>query len=254
MDAFRQIFNDFLRHHLDRRGRGAASGPLEDLRARVPIARGYGSLRGTPVDRYYIERYLGDSAQAIRGRVLEIGDDSYTHALGGNRVTESDILHYDESNPAATFVGDLSRADHIPSESFDCIILTQTLHLIYDIQAALGHVHRLLRPGGALLATFPGISQISDQNWGGTWCWGWSRGQAEALLADAFPGGRVTVRTLGNRYSAVAFLQGMVVEEIPAAHLDRDGEGFAFLLAATAIREGDPSLASPAETPGREGG
>ncbi|MEJ7654283.1 MAG: methyltransferase domain-containing protein [Chloroflexia bacterium] len=47
--------------------------------------------------------------------------------------------------PEATFVADLADADHIPSDAFDCIILTQTLHLIYDA-AAIATFRRILKP------------------------------------------------------------------------------------------------------------
>jgi len=206
------------------------------VRATVPIARAYGFDRGRPVDRFFIERYVTANAHYIRGRVLEIGDDAYTMTYGGERVQRSDILHFDAANPKATLVGDLSRAEHLPDAAFDCMIVTQTLHLIYDIRAALAHVHRLLRPGGALLATFPGISQISDEDWGPTWCWGWSRGQAQELLEAAFPGGRVAVEALGNRFVAVAFLQGLVADELPPERLAAPDDQVAFLLGAVAIR------------------
>src|SRR6185503_10982321 len=49
-----------------------------NLRRLTPISRVFGFDRGTPVDRYYIENFLADNASDIRGRVLEVGDDSYT--------------------------------------------------------------------------------------------------------------------------------------------------------------------------------
>ena len=46
---------------------------------------------------------------------------------------------------------------------YDCIIFTQTLQCIYDFRAALKTLYRiLLRPGGVLLVTIPGVAlQIS---------------------------------------------------------------------------------------------
>lgn len=239
MNTLLPAFTDYLRYRSRRRSGPDGKNPLGSLRATVPIARAYGFDRGKPVDRFFIEHYLSANAHRIRGRVLEIGDNAYTMAYGGERVESSEILHFDAANPKATWVGDLSRADHIPDAAFDCMIITQTLHLIYDIRAALGHVHRLLRPGGALLATFPGISQISDEDWGPTWCWGWSRGQATELLVAAFPGGHVTVEQLGNRFAAVAFLQGLVVDELPAECLAAPDGEIAFLLGAVAVRAVD---------------
>ena len=84
----------------------------------TPFSREFGFDRGTPVDRFYIERFLSCCDADIRDRVLEIGDNSYTKRFGGNRVTRSDVLHVQEGNPQATFIGDLSSAEHIPVRCF----------------------------------------------------------------------------------------------------------------------------------------
>ncbi|HKN87045.1 MAG TPA: methyltransferase domain-containing protein, partial [Nitrospiraceae bacterium] len=128
------------------------------LRRVLPISRTYGFDRGQPIDRYYIERFLARHADDIRGRVLEIADDAYTRRFGGRRVTTSDVLHVVEGNPHATIVADLTNAGHLPSEQYDCVILTQVLSVIYDVRAALRTVYRLLKPGGTLLATTPGVA------------------------------------------------------------------------------------------------
>src|SRR5262249_27189682 len=132
-----------------------APGNIEfgDLRRTSPISRVFGFDRGRPVDRYYIEGFLARNAECVRGRVLEIGDDSYTRSFGADRVIRRDVLSVVDTNPRATIIGDLSNAPHIASNTFDCIILTQTLHLIYDVRAALATLHRILKPGGVLLAT-----------------------------------------------------------------------------------------------------
>ena len=227
---------DYLAYRRRRTTGPGGDNPLAQLRATVPITRAFGFDRGKPVDRLFVERYLEAKADLIQGRVLEIGDNEYTLTHGGARVTQSDILHFDARNPKATFIGDLSDCAHIPDAIFDCIILTQTLHLIYDIRAALANVHRLLVPGGALIATFPGISQISDEDWGPSWCWGWSRGQAQSLLESSFPLGHIEVEALGNRFAAAAFLYGLIVEELEQDRLLAAEGACAFIIGATARR------------------
>ena len=94
-----------------------------DLRRLRPISREFGYDRGLPVDRHYIEAFLARRADDIHGRVMEIGDSTYTRRFGGARVTQHDVLHV---NPVAeaTFVGDLTCAGHLPSDAFDCVVLT----------------------------------------------------------------------------------------------------------------------------------
>jgi GT2 family glycosyltransferase/SAM-dependent methyltransferase len=190
------------------------------LRRVTPISREFGFDRGLPIDRYYIEQFLSVHAVDIRNRVLEIGDDTYMRRFGGSRITKSDVLHVSEGNPQATLVGDLTCAGHIPSDSFDCIILTQTLHLIYDTRAALRTLYRILKPGGVLLATFPGISQLSQDRWRETWYWGFTRLSARRLFEEIFPATHVSVDVSGNVLAASAFLYGLAAGELRHQELD----------------------------------
>src|SRR5262249_33301799 len=121
----------------------------------------FGYDRGTPIDRYYIERVMEQNSSEIKGRVLEIKDDTYTRRFGGTRVVQGDVIDIIAENPRATIIADLRDAPQISSDTFDCVIVTQTLHLIYETQCAVQTLHRILKSGGILLATVPGISQIA---------------------------------------------------------------------------------------------
>src|SRR5215217_8095737 len=75
------------KHGLQWPRRGSVS--LGDLRRVTPISAKFGLERGRPIDRYYIERFLQESAPHIRGRCLELGDAYYTKTLGGAHVTQA---------------------------------------------------------------------------------------------------------------------------------------------------------------------
>ena len=166
-----------LRHIQEQRHRWSRRPPIGWIRFGSlggvhPIDPDFGCRWGQPIDRYYIERFLEQHASDIHGHVLEVADNGYTDRLGGPRVSRSDVLHYVRGNPKATIVADLTDAREIPSDSFDCIILTQTLQFIFDFRAATKTLHRILKPGGALLVTCNGISQISRhdmEQWGEYW-------------------------------------------------------------------------------------
>src|SRR5215217_1849063 len=132
------------------------------LRRLSPVSRDWGFDRGQPIDRYYIDQFLSSHANDVRGRVLEIDNNAYTRAFGGDRVTQSDVLHISDWNPGVTMVGDLTQLE-IDSQLFDCVIVTQTLQLIYDYRAALRTIHRILRPGGVALVTLPAINKSRDE-------------------------------------------------------------------------------------------
>jgi SAM-dependent methyltransferase len=193
---------------------------LGDLRRVTPIDPNWGYERGTPIDRVYVERFIGLHASDIRGRVLEIAAPDYTSKFG--RVVERvDILMAKEGNPEATIIADLANAPHIPDDSFDCAIVTQTLQFIYDVKAALATLHRILVPGGVLLATAPGltkISRIEDEEFGEWWHY---TGRSLRHLADeAFPGGEIEVRTYGNVLSAAGFLYGLAESDLRPGELE----------------------------------
>jgi SAM-dependent methyltransferase len=210
---------------------------LGDLRRVTPIDSEFGGGRGKPVDRHYIEDFLARHAGDIRGRVLEVGEDIYTRRYGGGSVTQSDILHADQSNPRATLIGDLAEGGELPDESFDCFICTQTLTYIYEVQRAAATIHRMLKPGGVLLATVPGISQTSPYDrdrWGEYW-----RFTAQSLgrlLGESFGSGRVEVEGYGNVLASTAFLQGLCVDDLRKDELDHRDQRYQMLVAGRAVK------------------
>lgn len=209
-----------------------------DLRRTNPISRQYGFDRGGPVDRYYIEKFLQRHSQVITGRVMEVGDNEYTLRYGGDRVEKSDILHVHAKNPKATFIGDLTNADHLPSNSFNCIVLTQTLHLIYDYKKALGTCLRILKPGGSLLLTVPGISQIEDGEWGKDWLWSFTERSMELIFRETFPEAEITIEKYGNVLAACAFLYGIGAQEITPKELDGIDPLYQVVIAVKATKKG----------------
>lgn len=206
------------------------------LRRVTPISQHFGYDRGLPVDRYYIEKFLSQHSSDVQGRVLEIGDDSYTRQFGGDRVTTRDVLHVHADNPIATFVGDLTHAEQLPSNAFDCFVLTQTLHLVYDFHSALQTIYRILKPGGVVLATVPGISQISVDEWADYWCWAFTALSARQMFEEVFPADCIQVETHGNVLAATAFLQGLAYQELKQQELDFHDRQYQLLITIRAVK------------------
>lgn len=210
------------------------------LRRLAPVSQVFGLDRGLPVDRYYIEKFLAANAADIRGRVLEMGDPFYTRKFGGDRVAKSDVLHVVEGNPQATVVADLTCADHIPTDSFDCIILTQTLQMIYDYRAALRHLHRILRPGGVLLMTTHGISRVARREGVDDWgeYWHFTSQSLKRLFGELFPPSNVKIDVYGNVLAALASLHGFAADELETHELDHLDPNYEILLSVRAVKAG----------------
>jgi SAM-dependent methyltransferase len=225
--------------------RSTGLGPLLRARARLvmklgrigrttPLSSEFGYDRGQPIDRHYIEAFLAANSDRIRGNVLEIGDATYSQQFGGDRITRQDILHVHAGNPIATIVGDLSDPEVLPSGRFDCIILTQTLHLIFDMPRAIEQIHRSLRPGGVALITVPGITPIDRDEWRDSWYWSLTGRALERLLSGPFDAGKVQLREYGNLFAATAFLHGAAVEDVDSAKLERFDATYPVTVAALA--------------------
>jgi SAM-dependent methyltransferase len=226
--------------------RAAAAGAVAQLRRRRrrpgadvfstvdPVSRRFGFDRGTPIDRFYIERFLASKSPLIAGRVLEIGDRTYTDRFG-SKVEQSDVLHATGESDQTTLVGDLATGEGIPDGVFDCIILTQTLPFIFDVAGAVSGAHRALKPGGWALTTVPGISQISRfdmDRWGDYWRF--TDASVTRLFANGFD--PVEVTTHGNVATASAFLQGLAFEELERGVLEQSDPDYQVLITIAARR------------------
>ena len=201
----------------------------------APLSGEWGFDRGTPIDRYYIERFLEEHAADIRGRVLEVKNADYTQRYGRG-VQRSDVLDISASNPVATLVADLSQPEQFPEGQFDCFVLTQTMQFIYDVHAVVASIHRLLAPGGVLLVTVPVLSRIAPRYGPTAEFWRFTQASCTRLFGDAFGARNVEVRTHGNVLAAAAFLYGAAVEELPREKLDVHDEFFPLIVSVRATR------------------
>lgn len=199
-----------------------------------PLSTNWGFDRGLPVDRFYIERFLGTHSADIRGRVLEIAEDAYSRKFGGSRVERQDVLSL-APDDAATIIGDLAEPGVLPESAFDCIVLTQTLHLVFDLRAAVEQLHRALRPGGVLLLTVPGITPVDCGGWKENWHWSLTEASLARLLSGSFDREKIELSVYGNLYAATAFLHGAAVEELSRRKLDPFDPAYPVTVAARAI-------------------
>ena len=211
------------------------------LRRVTPISPAFGKDRGVPIDRYYIEKFLDRHRSDIRGRVLEFGGDEhgdtgYVDTFGGDRVEHKDIFSYVPSR-TATIVGDLTGAVVLAPQTFDCIICTQTVQMIYDIALAIERLHAMLKPGGVLLLTSNGIVRtgrhLDTDGWGEYWHL--TQQTARSLFAKNFDGS-YTVEGYGNVLSAICTLHGLASVELTTPELDNADRDFDVIVAVRAVK------------------
>jgi ubiquinone/menaquinone biosynthesis C-methylase UbiE len=63
-------------------------------------------------------------------------------------------------------IADLVHTPKILDDTFDCVILTQVLHVVYDFVAVVATLRRILKRGGVALLILPSITQVQqDYEW-----------------------------------------------------------------------------------------
>jgi SAM-dependent methyltransferase len=210
---------------------------LGDLRRTAPLCDSFGFSRGTPVDRVYIDAFLARHAADIRGRVLEVKEPAYATRFGAGRVESIDVVDIDPANPRATVVADLADAPQLADDAYDAVVLTQTLQLIYRHEAALATVHRVLKPGGVLLITVPGVTTVGAADGvDASWCWSYTPVSLALMLEERFGAGTFEVASHGNVLAAVAFLEGLAAEELTAAELAVHDPDYPLVVVGRAVK------------------
>ena len=187
-----------------------------------PASDVWGIDRGTPIDRHYIELFLRAHSDDIRGRVLEVKDSHYTKTFGSPQVEHAAVIDIDSTNPNATIVADLTRADRLLENQFDCFVLTQTLHIIYDVRSALQNALRLLKPTGVLLCTLPAVSRVNYENGGldsGDY-WRFTQAAVRRLMTEVGNAENFSVTSYGNVRVCTAFLYGFAAHELTPSDLE----------------------------------
>jgi SAM-dependent methyltransferase len=220
------------------------------LRRLRPFANG--QQRGEAIVRRYWERFLEAHRSDIRGKCLEIGSQVTIRRLGGPAVTQAAAIDIAPHSSEITVVADLSRADQIAGDDFDCLINPFTMHLIYDVEAALYHSLRVLKPGGVLLVNFPCVdfyfSRGLDMGTGRPlfMFWWFTPIQVENLLRHAGLGSAdYQMQIDGNLFARVAYQMNMPAEELSPEELNHVDEGHPLLISVRAVKPAGWNIPRP---------
>jgi surface carbohydrate biosynthesis protein/FkbM family methyltransferase len=195
----------------------------------TPVSRKFGLDLGTSICRYYIHSFLDKYKAQIQGDILEIGDDRYTQQFGQN-IISSRVLTADP-NRINAIQGDLGTGKNLPVGEINCFICTQTIQCVFDIKATVKNAVKTLKPGGVLLLTASGISQISKfdyERWGEYWRL--TKQSMELLLKEVAPKAEIIVESYGNLAASKAYLDGVPAESMDAETLAVNDDDYQMLI------------------------
>src|SRR3990167_5883349 len=208
-----------------------------DMRRLAPLSDDYGCMKDDSLDRYYIERFFANNASDIRGSVLEIGRESYTTRLGETRVKKTEELHLHDTNSVThENTINLGNADHVPSDTYDCIIVPHKLQYVYEMKEALVTLYRILKPGGVLLATLPGISKKGKDEQSKKRLWSFTALSARRLFEEVFPVSLITAESFGNVMAAVALMHGLKASDLRPEELVYNDPQYQILITVRAVK------------------
>lgn len=177
----------------------------------MPLTR-YGYGRGGGVDRRLIDDFIAENSDVIQGNCLEIEKPLYLDAHG-ELVTSVEILDIDARNPKATIIGDLSDLHDVKDDTFDCVILPQTLQYLGRPPDAVAELHRILAPGGTVLVTMPCLAPV-DKGLGHD-SWRFLPLGVDLMFAEHF-GSSMKVEGRGNVLTGMAYWCGLGASDVPS--------------------------------------
>jgi SAM-dependent methyltransferase len=196
-----------------------------NLRRLKPFSDYYGFDRGTPIDRYYLDRFLTKHVQAIQGDVLEIQSPGYVDKYGTNVRLKHSIDMNAAMNP--TYVCDLAAADVVPSDRYDCFLLPNTLCVLRDIRNCMRHMLRVVKPGGVVLAATAAMGPLQSD---GMDFWRMSAQGWQELAADVWAGHDYRIEAHGNCLAVVAAMLGLAQEELAQEELEYQDDRYPALV------------------------
>lgn len=201
-----------------------------------PVSDIYGFDRGKPLDRYYIEKFLDENKKNIHGVCLELLNNVYTKKYGGDDITESVVLDIEKGNKNATLISDLRNLTEVADNTFDCIILTQVLQFIDDVDAAISECYRTLKSGGTLLVTMPSISRVDCASGEKGDYWRFTTASALFLFEKKFKKEKVSINSKGNARVGLYFYAGLSEEDTPKKLFHTDDRNFPLIITVKATK------------------
>jgi SAM-dependent methyltransferase len=185
-----------------------------DFKKAVPICQAFGLTRGTPVDRYYLSKFIAEIRHQVVGNILEVGgtpkDKDFYQLNSGNSYQ---ILNL-EPGPGIDIIGDVHDVSIVKANSFDSVVIFNVLEHCYAPWIAIENIYTWLKPGGKCFAMVPSAIRVHAtpvDYWR-------PLPDAFAWLFRDFSWQKLYI--YGNPMTVIASYHGIAVEELTAAELD----------------------------------
>ncbi len=190
-----------------------------DFKRQQPFCPQFGNLRGSPVDRYYLEKFIQEIRSEVKGITLEIG---------GNEANQEQYkftnvkfyLTMDLQGEDLDIVGDAHDPGAVDEASLDTVVLFNVLEHCERPWQVVDNIYRWLKPDGQVFCMVPNAQRVHrvPQDY-----WRIFPDALDSLFAR-FP--RRKLYVYGNPLTTLAAYYGIAVEELSREELDYYHENY----------------------------
>ncbi|MBW4635650.1 MAG: class I SAM-dependent methyltransferase [Iphinoe sp. HA4291-MV1] len=187
---------------------------LGDLRRRFPICPLFGFTRGTPIDRYYLDKFIGEIREQVAGNVLEVGGVLRNREVYQfYNATEYQTLDIFASS-GVTLVGDVHDPETIRPESLDAVVIFNVLEHCHNPWVVVKNIYSWLKVGGQCFCMVPSAQKLHDVP-GDYW-----RPLPDGMKQLFQDFSQQKLHVYGNPLTVVASFMGISAEELSLQELD----------------------------------
>ncbi len=202
-----------------------------DLAGGLPACPYYGFTRGTPIDRFYLTRFITEYVEMMHGKTLEIGGNvSNVNAYGLRQIREYETLDI-KDGVGVTKVGDVEDSGSWEPESFDTILMFNVLEHCVNPSRVLSNCRYWLRNHGRVFVLTPAAQRVHCDPID---CVRFNQDWYQSHLKPLFS--HVDIRTFGNLATTVAALAGVSAEELSSGTLNKRDQRYPTVVAIVAQR------------------
>jgi len=190
-----------------------------DFKRPIPFCPHFGHLRGTPVDRYYLDKFIETIHNDVKGVTLEIaGNKADRERYKLNNVTS--FLTMNLEGMESDIVGDAHDPKAVDEASLDSVILFNVLEHCWKPWVVVDNIYNWLRPRGQVFCMVPNAQRVHREPQD---CW---RIFPDALdsLFERFPQRKLYV--YGNPLTTLAAYYGIAHQELTREELDYYHENY----------------------------
>jgi SAM-dependent methyltransferase len=128
-----------------------------DFKRAEPFCPQFGNLRGTAIDRYYLNKFVAEIRSEVKGATLEIGGSKSNREFYKFTNTTSYLTMDLE---AADIVGDAHNPNAVDEASLDSIVLFNVLEHCERPWIVVDNLYRWLKPHGQVFCLVPNAQRL----------------------------------------------------------------------------------------------